>query len=145
MIDTQGDPKPPALLPCPFCGVLPTSRIDAGSTWGVTCEEAECGYAAVYDFTQEGAEGIWNTRRPSIAVPDTVLEAAAYTTDRPTKPGVYWFLEPGEKDTICDVVITNNGAEVEFFGSSGCVPVDIIGDKCLWAGPITHPRKAEAT
>jgi len=63
-----GLPDPLDLLPCPFCEVLPTSRICGdGETWVVACEETDCGFAAVHRDTEAEAIAQWNTRRPAPA------------------------------------------------------------------------------
>ncbi len=67
-----------------------------------------------------------------------------WTKEKPTAPGMYWFLEPGEKPVICEVTATNNGAEVEFFGYGGCVPVDGMSAKVQWFGPLPRPTEPTA-
>ena len=59
----SGDKTQP-LDPCPFCGILPDSRRSIGETgWKITCDDSECGYAAVFAHTEEEAIAQWQTRR----------------------------------------------------------------------------------
>ncbi len=54
----------PDLLPCPFCGVNPTSRICGdGETWVVACEETDCGFSAVHRDSEKEAIAEWQSRR----------------------------------------------------------------------------------
>ncbi|MGH9931718.1 MAG: Lar family restriction alleviation protein [Pyrinomonadaceae bacterium] len=73
-----------SLLPCPFCGVIPTFErvfggrhdLNGSEFWGVICRSG-CEVNVPARRTKESAAKAWNTRAPIDAAQDTIAQQAA--------------------------------------------------------------------
>lgn len=64
-------------------------------------------------------------------------KSLVWTTDKPTKPGLYWASQLGYGPIMVEVETDLDGLIVIKFGMDGC---EYLSEYDKWAGPLEPPR-----
>ena len=62
-----------------------------------------------------------------------------WTTDKPSKPGFYWYQPPGRRARIVEGAMEDHHGL--YIVTTGMRLEDMPPDKIEWAGPLTKPPR----